>query len=309
VTRRVPTLPAAWTTARQPSPRWRRDPAWAAFFIAPSLIGFAAFVLFPVLFSLGLSTVEWNLLTPPVPVGLQNYVLILHDPFFWRVMGNTVYYTAGTVLPGVALSLVLALALNRRLPGQVALRTVYFMPVISSTVAVAMVWRWIYNTDFGLLNTALRWLGLAPIGWLTTTTWAMPAVILMSIWKNLGYSMVIFLAGLQAIPRPYYDAAAVDGASGWQQFWRITLPLLSPATFFVTVMSVITSFQVFGQVYMMTGGGPAYATSTIVFHIYQQAFEAFRMGYSSAMAWALFVVIFVFTLLQMRYQHTWVHYE
>jgi len=300
---------AAWTVAHRAAPRWRRDLAWAAFFIAPSLAGFVAFVLFPVFFSLGLSTLEWNLLTPPVWVGLQNYVRILHDQFFWRVMGNTVYYTAGTVPLGVALSLALALALNYRLPGKLALRTVYFMPVVSSTVAVAMVWRWIYNTDFGLLNTFLRRLGIPPVGWLTTTTWAMPAVILMSVWKSLGYGMVIFLAGLQAIPHTYYDAAAVDGASGWQRFWRITLPLLSPTTFFVTVMSVISSFQVFGQVYVMTGGGPAYATSTIVFHIYQQAFEAFRMGYASAMAWALFVVIFVFTLVQMRYQHTWVHYE
>jgi len=300
---------AASTPARRLSPRRRRDLAWAAFFIAPSLAGFAVFVLFPVLFSLGLSTLRWNLITPPAFVGLQNYAFILHDRFFWRVMGNTVYYTAGAVPLGVALSLALAMALNRRLPGKLVLRTVYFMPVVSSTVAVAMVWRWIYNTDFGLLNTFLSWLGISPIGWLTTTKWAMPAVILMSVWKNLGYSMVIFLAGLQSIPHTYYDAAAVDGASGWKQFWRITLPLLSPTTFFITVMSVISSFQIFGQVYMMTGGGPAYATTTVVFHIYQQAFEAFRMGYSSAMAWVLFVVIFVFTLLQMRYQHTWVHYE
>jgi len=297
------------THSRRFSPRQRREWAWAAFFIAPSLIGFAAFVLFPVISSLGLSTLRWNLISPPNFVGIQNYAQILHDPFFWRVTGNTAYYTAGTVPLGVALSLALALALKRHLPGRIFLRTAYFMPVVSSTVAVALVWRWIYNTDFGLLNVVLHWLGIPPVGWLTTTTWAMPAVILMSVWKNLGYSMVIFLAGLQAIPRTYYDAASVDGASGWQQFWRITLPLLSPTTFFVAVMSVISSFQVFGQIYMMTGGGPAYATATIVFHIYQQAFESFRMGYASAMAWVLFAVIFIFTLLQMRYQRKWVYYD
>jgi len=171
-----------------------------------------------------------------------------------------------------------------------------------------MVWRWIY-APFGAVNALLTRLGLPAIPWLVSPTWAMPAVIGMSVWQNLGYSMVIFLAGLQGIPRHLYDAAAVDGATGWQRFWRITLPLLSPTTFFVLVMALISSFQVFGQVYMLTEGGPAYATSTIVFYIYEKAFLSLHMGYASALAWVLFAIIFLLTLAQVRMQREWVTYD
>jgi len=293
----------------RPSGLRRAEGRWALLFLAPSLIGFLAFTAFPVLSALLLSLARWDLISAPEFVGLGNYIQAAKDPLFWRVLLNTVYYTVATVPLGIIVSLAFAVILNEPIRGRLGLRAIYFMPVISSTVAVAMVWRWIYNPDFGMLNFLLSRLHLPTPGWLTSTTWAMPAIIMMSVWKDLGYGVVIFLAGLQAIPHHLYDAAAVDGASRWQQFWRITLPLLTPTTFFATVVYSINSFQVFGQVYMMTQGGPNYATSTMVYYVYQNAFQFFKMGYASALAWILFAFIFVFTLIQVRYQRTWVHYE
>ncbi|HEV2126087.1 MAG TPA: sugar ABC transporter permease [Chloroflexota bacterium] len=300
---RVADAGGSWTPLR------RIEALWALFFISPALLGLLAFTIIPVIASLLLSFVNWNMIREPEFIGLDNYAHALSDATFWKVMFNTTYYTLGTVPTGIALSLALAVMLNQKLRGVTFLRTLYFLPVVSSTVAVALVWRTLYNPDWGIINYALSSIGIPPIGWLTTTTWAMPAVILMSVWKGLGYNMVIFLAGMQGIPRHLYDAAAVDGATAWQRFWHITLPLLSPTTFFVTVISVIGSFQVFQQVYVMTSGGPAKATSTIVFYLYEQAFLEFKMGYASALAWLLFAVIFIFTLIQFRYQREWVYYE
>jgi len=285
------------------------DLPWAVLFLAPSFLGFAVFTLFPVLYSAYLSFVDWNLIRDPVWVGFDNYRKAFNDPLFWKVMRNTFSYTAGSVPLGMALSLGLAVLLNRKLRGVEILRTLYFLPVVSSGVAVAMVWRWLYEPNFGLINYVLSLVGIDPIGWLTTTEWAMPAIILMSVWKGLGQSMVIFLAGLQSIPRQLYEAAEIDGASRWQQFWDITRPLLSPTTFFVLVISIIGSFQVFSQVYVMTNGGPANSTSTIVYYIYQKGFNEFQMGYASTLSWLLFAVIFAFTLLQMRLQRNWVTYD
>lgn len=293
----------------RPSGLRRAEGRWALLFLAPSLIGFLLFTAFPVVAALLLSIARWDLISAPVIIGLGNYAQAMHDPLFWRVLLNTIYYTVATVPLGIIVSLAFAVALNEPIRGRLGLRAIYFMPVISSTVAVAMVWRWIYNPDFGLLNYLLSLLHLPTPGWLTSTTWAMPAIIIMSVWKDLGYGVVIFLAGLQGIPHHLYDAAAVDGASRWQQFWRITLPLLTPTTFFASVVYGINSFQVFGQVYMMTQGGPNYATSTMVYYIYMNAFQFFKMGYASALSWILFAFIFAFTLVQMRYQRTWVHYE
>jgi multiple sugar transport system permease protein len=294
---------AAW------SPLRRAEAGWAFLFLAPDLIGFLSFTLVPVVASLALSVVHWNLIGSPRFAGLDNYRTAFADPMFWKVAFNTTYYTVGTVPTGVALSLGLAVLLNRKLRGIVLLRALYFLPVVSSTVAVALVWRWLYEPDFGAINFFLSRFGISPLGWLTTTEWAMPAVILMSVWKGLGYNMVIFLAGLQGIPRHLYEAAAVDGATGWQRFWHVTVPLLSPTTFFVTVVATIGSFQVFSQVYVMTRGGPAEATTTIVYYIYQKGFQEFDMGYASALAWLLFAVIFLFTLVQFRLQRDWVTYD
>jgi multiple sugar transport system permease protein len=291
-----------------PRTRRRRDALWALAFLTPSLAGFLVFTLFPVLASLALSATRWDLIGRPSFVALRNYGDVLHDPLFWRAMANTAYYTGGAVPLVIVASLILALALNEPIWGRTLFRTLLFMPVVSSTVAIAMVWRWIY-APFGVINALLTRLGLPALAWLTTPTWAMPAVIVMSAWQSMGYSTVIFLAGLQDIPRHLYDAAAVDGATGLRRFWHITLPMLSPTTFFVLVMAVIRSFQAFGQIYMLTGGGPAYATTTIVMYVYEKAFLSLHMGYASALAWVLFGVVFALTLIQFGFQREWVTYE
>jgi len=243
-------------------------------------------------------------------VGLQNYVqLLVEDQIFRQVLRNTAYYVLGTVPAGLVLSLLLALAMNARIRGITLFRAIFFIPVISSSVAVAMMWRWLFNSDFGLINVGLAALGLPAIPWLSSTAWAMPAVIIMAIWKNLGYNMVIFLAGLQGIPQELYEAAAIDGAGGVARFRHITLPMLAPTTFFILVISVIGSFQVFDLAFILTAGGPGNATNTIVMYIYNQAFQFFHMGYAAAIAWLLFIIIFTITLLQMRLQKRWVYYE
>ena len=290
-------------------PLLRSERRWAAVFLLPSLLGFLVFTLLPVLASLGLGFVKWNLVGLPEFIGLGNYDKAIHDPMFWRVLKNTAVYTLGTVPTSMALSLALALALNQKIRGVTLFRGIFYLPVVAPMVAVAMVWRWLYNADFGVINYLLSLIGLPAIPWLTSTRWALPSVIIMSVWKGLGYGMVIYLAGLQGIPQHLYDAAAVDGANGWQRFRYVTVPMLSTTTFFVMVTSVISSFQVFGQIYIMTRGGPANASSTIVYYIYQNGFESFRMGYASALSWLLFAVIFVFTIVQFRAQRERIYYE
>jgi multiple sugar transport system permease protein len=259
--------------------------------------------------SLGISLYEWELLLPPRFAGLDNYRALLEDALFREVLFNTAYYVAGVVPLNILISLGLAVWLNSKLRGVTFYRLAFFLPVVTVTVAVSLVWKWMYEPHVGLINAALGWLGINGPTWLGDPRWAMPALILMSVWKGFGYNMVVFLAGLQGIPATVHEAAVIDGASTWQRFWRITLPLLSPAIFFAVVMTVITSFQVFDQALVMTRGGPVNATNTIVLYIYQNGFEFFRMGYAAAMAWVLFAIILAFTLLQMKAQNRWVHYE
>ncbi|MGE0033553.1 MAG: carbohydrate ABC transporter permease, partial [Pseudothermotoga sp.] len=210
----------------------------------------------------------------------------------------------------VLLGLVLALVLVRNIPGRTFFRAVVFLPVIIPTVAAAMVWRWIFNADFGLLNDFLYQIGISNLPrWLSDPKWALTAIVILSVWKDVGFSTVMFMAGLQSIPTTVYEAAQLDGASAWRTFIHITLPLLSPTTFFVIVINVISSFQVFDQAYVLTGGGPGNATNTIVYYIYNNAFQWFRMGYAAAIAWVLFAVIFVATFVQFKYQRKWVYYE
>lgn len=285
------------------------DTFWAWLFILPNVLVVIAFIAFPVIGSLGLSLTEWDLISAPRWRGLSNYGEIFKDPIFHKVMFNTVYYTVGTVPPTIALSLFLALLLNRQIRGVLFFRTVYFLPVVSSMVAVALVWRRLYNPDYGLINVILYSLGLPTPGWLSDRTWAMPALIILGIWKQVGYYMVIFLAALQDVPQTYYEAAKIDGASGWKLFTNITLPMISPAMFFVLIMSMINSFQVFDQVYVMTRGGPARATSVIVHYIFQNAFEFFKMGYASALSYILFACIFVITMFQWYGRKRWVFGE
>lgn len=275
---------------------------WVALFLAPGLSGLLLFTVGPILASLGLTLFEWDLLTPPRFVGLQNFVDLSRDREFWAALRHTLVFIAGYVPSVTVLALLVALALNTKLRGLLTLRTAFFLPVVSSWVAVALLWSWLFNPRFGLLNYLLGLLGITGPNWLFDPAWAMPAIVLTSVWKDLGFVMVLFLAGLQAIPLDYYEAAALDGASPFQQLWRITIPLLAPTTFFVTVISLINSFQVFDQVWIMTGGGPAGATSVLVEQVVKHAFSYGRMGYAAALSWVLFGLVFGVTLLQFRLQ-------
>lgn len=288
-----------------------RETIAAYLFLLPNLIGFLVFTVFAVIASAGISLTNWDLLSPAQFVGLANYQqLLTNDPLFRTVVLNTLYFTFVSVPLAIVISLALALALNQGIRGVTIFRIAYFLPVVTATVVVAMIWRWFYNPDFGILNYVLYELGIDnPPNWLANRTWAMPAVIIIAVWKQIGYNMVIFLAGLQAIPTTLYEAAAIDGAGRWQRFRHITLPLLTPTSFFILVVSIIGSLQVFDAVLILTEGGPANATRTIVYHIWQEAFVFLEMGYAAAVAWLLFFMIFLFTLLQWRLQKRWVHYE
>jgi multiple sugar transport system permease protein len=279
-------------------------------FLLPNIVGFLLFSCIPVLITLGISLLDWDMIRPPTFVGIANYaVLLSQDAIFRQVLGNTLYYVVGTVPADIVISLMLALAMNSKVRGVTLFRAIFFIPVITSSVAVAMIWRWLYNRDFGLINLALMAVGLPVVPWLSSSSWAMPAVILMAIWKRVGYDMVIFLAGLQSIPVQLYEAAEIDGAGAWQRFRHVTLPLLTPTTFFVLVISLIGSFQVFDLAFVLTSGGPGNATNTIVMYVYNQAFQFFHMGYAAAVAWVLFMLVLAVTLIQWRIQKRWVHYE
>lgn len=291
-----------WTLAR-------REAIWGYLFLLPNIIGFLIFTALAVVVAFSLSLTEWDLLTPPRFIGLANFQkLLTNDPVFKTAMANTIYFVAGVVPLDIVCALTLALLLNRPIRGMAIYRAIYFVPVVTSLVAVAIVWQWLYHTEVGVVNHVLASLGLPRVNWLGSTEWAMPAVIFMSVWKAMGYYAVIFLAGLQGIPTHLYEAASIDGASGWQRFWKITLPLLSPTMFFVLVISIIQAFQVFGQIFIMTRGGPGNATQTIVFFIYNNGFVWFRMGYAAAASWLLFAVIFAITAVQALWQRRWVHY-
>lgn len=285
------------------------DGFWAAVFLMPNLLGFLVFTAFAVLASFGLSFTNWDLLGPVKWAGLANYRELLGDQTFIKVFWNTLKFTFTSVPVGVTISLFLAVALDQKISAVKLCRAAYFLPVISSSVAVAIVWQWVYNPEFGILNYILGLFGVKGPSWLTNTRWAMPAVIMASIWKDLGFNMMLFLAGLQGISDTYYEAAEIDGADWWARFRHITIPMLSPTTFFVMVTSVIGSFQVFDLVFVMTGGGPARSTSVLVHYLYQNAFQYFRMGYASAIAYVLFFLVLIITFIQLAYSRRWVVYQ
>ena len=261
------------------------------------------------LLGLYLSFTNWDILRPPTFVGLRNWAALFSDDLLLRAVLQTLYYAIASVAGATAVSLALALLLNQRLKTIGFYRTFFFLPAVTSLVAIAMVWRWMYNTEFGVLNAFLGSLGVNPVNWLGDPALAMPAVILMSIWRSAGFNTVLFLAGLQGVPQEYYEAAAIDGASLWDRFRRITLPLISPTTFFVVVNGLIGSWQVFDQVYILTRGGPSLSTVTVVYLIYSNGFEWYKTGYASAMAYALFLIIIALTAIQFKLQKRWVFYN
>jgi len=287
--------------------RWRKA-GWVLFFLAPSAVPLLLFTVAPMVSSVWVSLNRWNLISPMEWVGFDNYRSLLTDPQTHTVFLHTLVYCVGYLPLVFAGGLGLALALNQRLAGRSFFRAAYFLPVVTSWVVVALVWKWLLNPTNGLVNTLLGAVGLPQPGWWTDPTWALPAVILSSAWKDLGFVMVIMLAGLQAIPGDILEAATADGANAWQRFWRITLPLLSPSTFFVVVISLINGFQVFDQVYVMTGGGPSGSSQVVVGQVYDLTFRYGRAGEASALSWILFSVILLITAVQIRGQRRWVHY-
>lgn len=280
----------------------------AYFFLAPALIPIFVFFFVPALAAFLLSFTDFDIYSLgnfeyARFVGLKNYRQLLDDPLFWKSMANTFYYVLIGGPLSIAASLGTALLLNSKLMRfRSFFQTVYFAPVVTTLVAVAVVWRFLYHPRFGLLNFALSFFGIAPIDWLGDPVWAMPAIILMSIWKNFGYNMIIFVAGLQNIPTQLYEAARMDGANAWQQFKSITLPMLAPTTVFVSIIAMIGNFQLFTEPYVMTQGGPVNSTLSIVLLMYQQGFRWWNLGYSAAIAFVLFGVILLGSLIQSRLQ-------
>jgi multiple sugar transport system permease protein len=309
----VRTQAAVATTARQSLFRWRPDQQWEAYlFLLPSLAGFLLFVVLPVLGSLLLSFGNLKLSGTFEMVGMTNYRDLWRDPVFWRAVWNTVYFIVTIVPLQLAFGMVLALALNQPLRGKLVYRVIYFMPVVTTIVAGAIIFQFLLNRDFGPISQIFWNLGVRPPNFLSDPAWQKPAVVLLTLWKNTGFTMVIYLAALQGVPPELYDAAEVDGAGAWQKFRNVTLPLISPTTFFLFVLQMIGAFQLFTEAYVMTrgsGGTPAQATLTVVYYIYQNAFSFNRMGKASAIAWFLFFFVFIFTFIQTRLQRRWVYYE
>lgn len=292
-----------------PGRRRLRYALTVAVFLLPSLVPLLAFVIGPMLSAAWTSLHSWNLIGPMQWVGLDNYAHLLTDPATRDAFLHTLYYIAG-YLPIVYVGgLALALALNARLRGRAVLRGVYFLPVITSWVVVALVWRWLLSPSNGVVNSVLAWFGIEGPGWWADPAWSMPSIILASAWKDLGFVMVILLAGLQSINPDLYEAAQLDGAGPWRRLVSVTLPMLSPSTFFVIVLSLINGFQVFDQVYVMTGGGPNNSSQVIVQQVYDLTFRYGQAGMASALSWLLFFVIMIVTLVQFAGQKRWVNYD
>lgn len=272
---------------------------WVLFFLLPSLLGFALFIIYPIFYSLGVSFTNWDLINAKEFIGFGNYSRLLSDPQFWNSLKNTFYFIIGYLPSVMIIGLLIALLLNSKLKMKVLFRGIYFLPVVTSWVAVSLVWKWLFNPKFGLINYFIEMIGISGPSWLNDPKTAMIAIIITSVWKDIGFIMVLYLGGLQNISTSLYEAAGIDGASKFQQFWKITLPMLKPTTFFVSMISLINSFQVFDQVNIMTEGGPGDSTTVLVQNIYNSAFKYSEMGYAAAMSWVLFLIILIVSLVQM----------
>jgi multiple sugar transport system permease protein len=287
----------------------KREEKWAWLFIAAPFVGFMLFMAYPIVFAVIASTSKWtgiNSLWGNI-VGLGNYIKIFSDKHFWQSMATTVIYMIGIPI-GMILGVTIAMGLNRKIPGKRLLTTMYYVPVVSSLVAVSILWAWVFNYDYGLLNGIYKALtGTHGPNWLGDETMVKISLIIFMVWKGLGSSIILYLAGLQNIPRDYYEAAMIDGAGGWQRFRNITLPLLSPVTFYILITSMIGGFQVFVEVQVMTpSGGPNYSAATVVFYLYEKAFTNGQLGYGCAIAVILATIIFIITAINFKGQNRWV---
>ena len=289
----------------------------ASPFLLPSLIGLMIFSLMPLIISGLISLTDWNGLDQLMQpgffkehfIGIENYKTILTTPEFWKTLGNTAEYIVLYIPFMLAASLLVAYLLSRPRKVIGVFRVVYYIPVLTSWVAASLIWKSVLAPQYGALNGILEIFGIEGPGWLLDEKWAMPAIVLVSVWKDMGFFGLILLSGIVGINKTYYEAADIDGANGWTKFIKITLPLLTPSIFYVVIVAMINSFQLFPQIMIMTGGGPNGATQVMVERIYQYGFRYFRMGYAAAFSWILFAIIMVFTAIQMKGQERWVHYD
>ncbi|SHF78102.1 multiple sugar transport system permease protein [Caldanaerobius fijiensis DSM 17918] len=287
----------------------KREQRLFYIFIAPWIIGFIVFTLYPLLSSLYLSFTQYDIVNAPKYVGLQNFKDLFHDELFYRSIKATLYYTLVSVPVGLILSICVALLVNQKVPGQRFFRTAIYLPTVVGGVAMSLLWLWILNPDLGILNYLLqKFFHIKGPQWLLDEKWAIPSLILMSLW-GVGQGMVIFLASLQGVPKSLYEAALLDGANSWQRFWNVTFPMISPVVLFQLITGIIGSFQVFTQAFVMTQGGPHYATLFYVYYLYQNAFSNFKVGYASAMAWLLLVSVAILTYIIMKFSNSFVYYE
>lgn len=288
----------------------KRKATAAWIFLLPSFMGFIIFSAIPIISSLGLSFTEWDTISgPPKFLGIKNYMDILKSEELWAVLGHTLYFIVLYIPLILIISIAVANLLNTNFKGVGVYRIIYFIPVLTSWVAGSLVWKWLLSDEYGPINALLGYVGIDGPAWLQDQTWAIPGIVMASLWKDMGYFSLILLGGLQSINPVYYEAAEVDGATRWERFIKITLPLLSPTLLFVLIITIINSFQLFPQVMIMTQGGPHGATQVMVERIYTYAFKYYKMGYASAYSWILFVIIFAVTFIQMRLQERWVTYE
>lgn len=288
----------------------RREALEGYLYILPFLLGFVIFTAYPLLSSLYLSFTQYNVITDPKWIGLENYrEAFFTDRLFWDSLRKTAYFALLIVPLGVVGSLAAAMLLNQGYAGTTVFRTLFFLPSITPIIAAALLWQWIMHPTVGGLNYLLRQIGLPEPAWLQSTIWAIPSLVIIAMWGGVGGSrMIVFLAGLQSVPRELYEAAEIDGANNWQRFRRITLPMISPTMFFNVIISIIGALQVFSLSYIATGGGPSYATYFYVFHLFKNAFEFNRMGYASAMAWVFLIIVLALTYVQFRLSNSWVFY-
>ncbi len=286
----------------------RKEELAGYLFILPWLIGFVVFQAGAMVTALAMSFLKADFLSPPTFVGTRNFERLIDDDTFFKALGNTAIYALGRMPFVIVIGLSIALLLNRDRWGVRGMRTLYFLPSVTSGVAVALLWIWMFNPDYGLINSFLALFGIRGPGWIWTEEWALPGLIVVSLW-GVGSSMLIYLAGLRGVPVELYEAASLDGAGPARKFFRITLPMISPTLFYTLITGIIFSYQVFLNAYILTNGGPNNATLTMVLYVYRKAFQEFQMGYASAVAWVLFMIILLFTLLVFRSSSAWVYYE
>lgn len=298
------------TTPARSRLRFKRAEAMAGYlFILPWIVGFLVFTLGPMVASAYISLTRWDLIGTPEFVGLRNYQRLAGDPLFWQALKATSLYALGRVPLGIIFGLAVALLLNQNVRFIGFWRTLYYLPVVLPPVAVSLLWSWIYNPEYGVLNWSLQGVGVQGPNWLNDANWVLPALIAMAVWSVTGRYMIVYLSGLRGISQELYDAAAIDGAGAGAKFWRITLPLMTPVLFFNLVMGMIDSFKVFTQAYVMTEGGPRNSSLFYIYYLYQQAFQRFNMGYASALAWVFFLIVLALTLIVFRSSSLWVYYE